>query len=266
MQVNVMLVFQLLMCANINAPFLKSIHIFCTGVPPICHGSSDPPLDIEVQCLKAGLHIFVEKPVSVVPLETFTPYVGAVEKVAEEKQLVVSVGYMFRYHPAIQKMKSIIEQHVRPVLSINARYICAYSELDHPFWWDVSKSGGPVVEQGTHFCDLVRYLGGEVEPASISALAVPASDDLSSPGYLSRVPAIVKEDQLPSDRRVPRLTSAHWLYSSGAVGSLIHGVLLQGRRYETAIEVWADGLRLALQDPYFPECSLRVRIGKQSVK
>ena len=228
----------------------------------MCHGSSDPPLDIELQCLKAGLHVFVEKPVSVVPPETFTPYVGAVEKVAEEKQLVVSVGYMFRYHPAIQKMKSIIEKYERELVGINARYACAYSKSFNCNWWDISKSGGPIVEQATHFCDLVRYLGGEVVPASISALAVPASDELSSPGYLSHVPAIVKEDKVPSDRKVPRLTNAHWLYSSGAVGSLTHGVTLQGRRYETAIEVWADGLRLALQDPYFPECSLRVRMGK----
>ena len=228
----------------------------------MCHGSSVSPLDIEVQCLEAGVHVFVEKPVSVVPPEQFIPYVSAVEKAAEEKQLIVSVGYMFRYHPAIQKMKSIIEKHGRPVLSINVRYICAYSELDHPFWWDVVKSGGPIVEQATHFCDLLRYLGGEVVPASISALAIPASDEMSSPGYLSHVPAIVKEDQLPKDHRVPRLTSAHWFYSSGAVGSLTHGVTLQGRKYETAIEVWADGLRLALQDPYFPECKLRVRMGK----
>ena len=237
---------------------LKSI----AGVPPLCHGSSDPPLDIELQCLKAGVHVFVEKPVSVVPPEKFIPYVGAVEKAAEEKQLIVSVGYMFRYHPAIQKMKSIIEKHGREVVGTNARYACAYSKSFNCNWWDIVKSGGPIVEQATHFCDLLRYFGGEVVPTSISALAIPASDEMSSPGYLSRVPAIIKEDQLPKDNKIPRLTSARWFYSSGAVGSLTHGVTLHGRKYETAIEVWADGLRLALQDLYFPECKLRVRMGK----
>ena len=46
------------------------------------------------------------------------------------------------------------------------------------------------------------------------------------------------------------------------MGSLTHGVVLQGGRYEAAIDVWGDGLRLALEEPYVAECRLRVRIGK----
>ena len=227
------------------------------------HGALDPPCDIELQCLKAGLHIFIEKPVSVVPPEKFMPYMEAVEKMAAEKKRIVSVGYMFRYHPAIEKMKSIIKQRGRTLVHINARYVATGSAMDHPLWWDSQKSGGPIVEQGTHFCDLLRYLGGEVVPNSISCLTVQPSDDSTSPGFLSHIPDVVKESDLPMERRAPRLTSAHWYYTSGAVGSLTHGLTLQGKKYETAIEVWADGLRLALQEPYFPECKLRVRVGEQ---
>ena len=35
--------------------------------------------------------------------------------------------------------------------------------------------------------------------------------------------------------------------------------LMHGVKYKTAIEVWTDGLRM--EEPYFPECKLRVRIG-----
>ena len=67
-----------------------------TGVHPHAHGSPVPPHDMELQLLKAGVHVFVEKPVSLQPPEKFLPYVGSVEEVQREKGLIVSVGYMFR--------------------------------------------------------------------------------------------------------------------------------------------------------------------------
>ena len=233
-----------------------------TGVPPLYHGSPAPPKDIEVQCLRAGVHVFVEKPVSVLPPEEFSPYMEAVQQAQRERDLVLSVGYMFRYHPAIQQMKSILHKHNRPVMGINARYNCAYSKSTNWIWWDKTKSGGPVVEQATHFCDLMRYIGGEVRSDTISALAIPASEDRTNPGYLSLVKPINREQDLEREKRIPRLTTAHWLFCSGAVGNLTHTVSLHGPKYEAAIEVWADGLRMALEEPYFPECKLRVRIGK----
>lgn len=199
---------------------------------------------------------------SVVPPEDFERYAEAVETVRREKGLIVSVGYMFRYHPAIEQIKSILNEYGRSVIGINARYNCAYSELDHPFWWNKARSGGPIVEQATHFCDLLRYIGGEVTPETIHAIAIPASDDKASPGYLSSVPAVNREAELPKENRIPRLTSSNWYFASGVVGALTHGATLHGKKYEAAIDVWADGLRLALEEPYFPECKLRVRIGE----
>ena len=232
------------------------------GVPPLYHGSLESSKDIELQCLRAGVHVFVEKPLSVVHPEEFSTYVQAVEEEQKKKGLILSVGYMFRYHPAVQQMKTILRNHNRPMMGINARYICAYSEMDHPFWWDKMKSGGPIVEQATHFCDLMRYIGGEVKPETISALAIPASDDESKPGCLKALQAINKEDSLPGARRVPRFTAAHCFFSSGAVGNLTHALCLHGPEYEASLEVWADGLRMALEEPYFPECRLRVRRGE----
>ena len=53
------------------------------------------------------------------------------------------------------------------------------------------------MEQATHFCDLLRHLGGEVALGSVSAITVPASDSSGDPGYLSAVPAVVREQELP---------------------------------------------------------------------
>ena len=59
--------------------------------------------------------------------------------------------------------------------------------------------------------------------------------------------------------RGPVATTAVWRYHSGAVGSLTHAALLHRRKYECEVEVWADGLRLVLQDPY-GACRLSVRL------
>ena len=61
------------------------------------HGSPTPPHDMELQLLNAGIHVFVEKPVSLLPPAQFLPYVEAVEQARKKKGLVLSVGYMFRY-------------------------------------------------------------------------------------------------------------------------------------------------------------------------
>ena len=231
-------------------------------MPPSYHGSLESPLDIEFQCLRSGLHIFIEKPLSVVPPKLLETYVHAVREMQSDKCVALSVGYMFRYHPAICQMKTILETHGRPVMGVNARYICAYSEMDHPFWWNSVKSGGPVVEQATHFCDLMRYLVGEVHYETISALNVPASDDKNEPGYLSSIQPVNSEASLDDKCRIPRVTSAIWHFTNGAIGNLTHAIALHGPKYEAAIEIWADGLRITLEEPYFPECKLRVRIGK----
>lgn len=43
----------------------------------------------------------------------------------------------------------------------------AYEAIAKPAWWNKSIDMGPVIEQGTHFCDLSRYFGGDVEIDSV---------------------------------------------------------------------------------------------------
>lgn len=101
-----------------------------------------------------------------------------------------------RYHPAVEKMKSLLEQYKRKPLIIIASYNCAY--MDNPMYWNKAKTGGPIVEEATHFCDLLRYLGGEVREETISALSVEASNDPGNVGYLSAINEAVKESDIPA--------------------------------------------------------------------
>lgn len=52
------------------------------------------------------------------------------------------------------------------------RYASSYNHIHKRSWWNLHLSGGTIVEQATHFVDLMRYLGGEIEQESIQAIAV----------------------------------------------------------------------------------------------
>ena len=99
-----------------------------------------------------------------------------------------------------------------------------------------SHSCGPVVEQGTHFCDLSRYFGGDVDVSTVSAHSLEWHEN---PGHLRK--QSIDESRIAPENRIPRVTSATWKYESGAVGSFIHVVALQGHDYSCELEVYADG-------------------------
>ena len=114
-------------------------------------------------------------------------------------------------------------------------------------------SAGPVVEQGTHFCDLSRYFGGEVDIPSVVAHSLEWHENA---GQLTKI--AFDETKIAVENRIPRVTSATWSvtfllrctfdsrctqrkYESGAVGSFTHVVALQGHNYSCELEVYADG-------------------------
>ena len=88
---------------------------------------------------------------------------------------------------------------------------------------ELFSSAGPIIEQGTHFCDLSRYFGGDVHLPSVVAHSVQHNEH---PGRLSA--KRFDEDAIPAENRLPRLTSATWKYTGGAVGALTHVIALHG--------------------------------------
>ncbi|KAJ7774767.1 putative oxidoreductase C terminal-domain-containing protein [Mycena metata] len=216
------------------------------GSPPMFRGTLSPGRDIEMQILKffPGVAMFIEKPIATGPHheidDAFT-----IAKTIQDSRTVCSVGYMLRYLKAVQMMKQIIEENNLTVMATVARYACAYEAIAKPDWWDKSKSAGPVIEQGTHFCDLSRYFGGEVDISTVSAHSLEWNENA---GQLSKM--TIDESKIAPDNRIPRVTAATWKYDSGAVGSFTHVVALQGTNYSCELEVYADGYSLKLVNPY----------------
>ena len=227
------------------------------GVPPRAHGRVEFPADIELVCAAAGVHIFIEKPLGCAPPEEMSPLAERLAN-ASARGLVVSVGYMFRYARAIDAMRQLLEETPGGPRAVIGRYDCAYSEIGKADWWDIRRSGGPIVEQATHFVDLMRLLAGEALPETVSAVTVEATEPA---GALADAPlrdGLPIDADVPSPFRPPRATAAVWKFAGGAVGSLTHATLLHRKKYESELEVWGDGLRMVLADPY-GACRLHVR-------
>jgi predicted dehydrogenase len=215
------------------------------GLPPNAHGP------IEEMCAAREINMFVEKPLS-------CKEPAFVENLrdcfASHPGLIVSVGYMLRYHKAVDFIKNYLaEKNVRPA-SICARYNSAYTSMPKSTFWDARISGGPVVEQGTHFCDLARYFGGEVNLDTVSSVMVRPT---SAVGKLSEIPPGC-DVGLPEEHRIARATSSHFMYDNGAVGILQHALLMKGERYFTELELWCDGCVVRLVDPYSNDCYVEI--------
>jgi len=120
-------------------------------------------LDVAIPAVKSGCHLFLEKPIS-----------HNMERVQEFKRLVehvgtqVFVGFQFRFHPGLKRIKKILEQNeIGKVLFVR----CHWGEF-LPGWHpneDYSQGysarsdlGGGVVLTLCHPIDYLQWMLGEV--------------------------------------------------------------------------------------------------------
>ncbi len=62
--------------------------------------------------------------------------------------------------------------------------------------------------QATHFCDLARFFGGEIDMESIQAIAIKQTDPIV--GSLNSIPKNIDESAIPPERRIPRYVQAEF--------------------------------------------------------
>ncbi|KAJ5605577.1 hypothetical protein N7510_008358 [Penicillium lagena] len=239
------------------------VHLIMLATPPEFRGSMSPGRNLEAQLVAAfggGPAIFAEKPVTIGSADG----AYAVAQHLSRSGNLVGVGYMLRYLKVVQKVVQLIRDNNLTVMSVSARYVTAYSKMRKADWWDKSKQGGPIVEQATHFCDLCRYLGGEVILDSVQATALEHNEPA---GKLSHFTDAIDESKISVENRIPRATTAIWKYKTGAIGTLSHIVALHGVVYSNEIVVIADGYQMRLVDLYgVPKLFVRYPYDEQEVE
>ncbi|XP_074646542.1 uncharacterized protein LOC141902617 [Tubulanus polymorphus] len=231
------------------------------GIPSGVRGSLEDGKDVELQFVKAGIHLLVEKPLSISPREQFERYRETLVSEAEKRHVIISVGFMFRYHSAVEKMKELIKEHGGKVMAVSVKFYCAYTEMAGRFWFNHNRVfGSTIAEHVSHFCDLTRYITDcEIDLSSVQCMML---KDTDAAGKLAHLPEGLEDEntQECEERRVARVTVAQWRFIEAGIGTFIHTVCLPGTRYECGIDVQLDGLSLSLIDPFGEQaCKLRVR-------
>lgn len=132
--------------------------------PPVHHVAQ------ALQGLRAGAHVFIEK-----PLSDRMDELEELRDEAAERRAVVQVGYNLRFHPAIQKLKELVDACA--VGKILWAHVEAGSYLpDWRPWQDYRKSytarrelGGGILLDGSHEIDYVTWLFGA--PQEVACMA-----------------------------------------------------------------------------------------------
>ena len=111
--------------------------------------------EIAQKCIDAGKHIHMDKPAS----GTLEEYKAVLDE-AKEKGLVVQLGYMYRYNPAVLKcFEHIKNGDLGEIYSINAE-MSTYHSVGYKRWLTNFK-GGIMYILGSHLVDLIVYILGE---------------------------------------------------------------------------------------------------------
>ena len=106
-------------------------------------------------CVDAGKHIHMDKPASG-SLEEYKYVLDT----AKAKDLVVQLGYMYRYNPAVKRCLEQVEKgDLGEIYSINAE-MSTFHETQYKKWL-TNFGGGIMYILGSHLVDLIVYVLGE---------------------------------------------------------------------------------------------------------
>jgi predicted dehydrogenase/threonine dehydrogenase-like Zn-dependent dehydrogenase len=112
------------------------------------------------QALKAGKHVFVEKPLAIEAEELVEVQAAydAAQTIGAQGGPQVMVGFNRRFSPQVQKMKALLVPVKEPksfIMTMNAGAIPA-----NHWTQDNAVGGGRIIGEACHFIDLMRFLAG----------------------------------------------------------------------------------------------------------
>jgi len=196
-----------------------------------------------IKALKAGKHVFVEKPMSFTVKEA-----EDMKALAEENKLSLMVGHMWRFDREVKYLAEMVRSGKLGKIFRTTGY-GIHTNWGPAGWFTQKKmaGGGALADMGIHAIDTVRFLLGDPNPVKIYAkIGTYMKDfDVDDTGLL----------MIDWDNGVTSLIESGWwqphmdgpeagtrLYGSGGFGSL----------YPTLIKIFEDGITKEYA-PKFPE-------------
>ncbi|TJY39839.1 Gfo/Idh/MocA family oxidoreductase [Cohnella pontilimi] len=125
----------------------EQLDVLFVCVPPFAHG------DIEEKACAKGIHLFVEK-----PLGLDMDVIRKKAEIIRQAGIMSASGYVLRYLDTASKAREFLQG--KTIGLVRAHYMTSF--VPTPWWRDMAKSGGQLVEQTTHTVDMVRFLAGDI--------------------------------------------------------------------------------------------------------
>jgi len=174
--------------------------------------------DLAVAALKAGKHVFCEK-----PLATTYEQCRAIAEASSHGGPLCMTGFNRRFAPLMQPVKEIAAGSARPFV---ASYRVNAGPLPGDNWvFDPERAAGRIVGEVCHFIDLLAWLI-DSEPVRVSAHSAGAAPSLSK-----------LED-----------VSATFSFADGSVATILYTALGTTVFPKERLELFADGNAVALDD------------------
>jgi predicted dehydrogenase len=128
----------------------------------------DTHADLVVKALKAGKHVFVEKPLAINDIQ-----LSAIsEQLQAKSQSLLAVGFNRRFAPLAQSLSSFLSHRTEP-MHVHYRVNAGAIPLNH-WTQDPNVGGGRIIGEGCHFVDFITFLVGS-SPVLVTAHAMPDS-------------------------------------------------------------------------------------------
>ncbi len=126
----------------------------------------DTHAELVVKVLKAGKHVFVEKPLAI-----NSDQLSAISRqLLKTDHCLLTTGFNRRFAPLAQQLSAFYKDRSEP-MHVHYRVNAGLIPLNH-WTQDPEVGGGRIVGEGCHFVDFVTFLVGD-SPVSVSAHALP---------------------------------------------------------------------------------------------
>jgi len=171
-----------------------------------------------IQALRAGKHVFVEKPMAINADEC-----REIVRAVRESGKQLTVGFNRRFAPYYAEIKRQIVKRTGPAV-VNIRMNASYMTSD--FWGASADEGGAIVGEAVHMVDLMSFFL-ESEPTSISAYCLPAEN--AEP---------IGENNI----------AASFKFADGSIGNLTYCTVGSDSSAGELVEVFAAGVGASSED------------------
>lgn len=162
----------------------------------------DSHADLVIKALKAGKHVFVEKPLAISDKQLLS----ISKQLKANSRSLLTVGFNRRFAPLTQKLHASLKDRTEP-LHAHYRINAGFIPLNH-WTQDPEIGGGRIIGEACHFIDFITFLVGD-SPVSVSAHALPDngkySEDNVSMTFIFADGSIGVVDYLTNgDKSVPK--------------------------------------------------------------